>query len=258
MNLDLENKLVLVTGASRGIGAGIAEGFLKEGSSVILVSRGSSGLSKTTNILKEKYSEEKVHSENCDCSSRDDLIAMKSRIIEEFGKLDILVANVGSGTSVSDPLPEPDDWNNSWNINFETSYQTVSVFLPLLRESGKSSILFISSIAGKEAIGAPVDYSTAKTALLGLSKNMSKKLKGDIRVNVLAPGNILFDGGSWDKKLRENSELVLEMIERTVPMARFGSVEEIADSATFLCSDRASFITGSVLVVDGGQTVGIT
>ena len=86
---------------------------------------------------------------------------------------------------------------------------------------------------------------------------MSRKLKGDVRVNVLAPGNIYFKGGSWDKKMNENSELVTEMLENSVPMARFGTVEEISDSATFLCSDRASFITGSVLVVDGGQTVGI-
>ena len=78
-----------------------------------------------------------------------------------------------------------------------------------------------------------------------------------MRVNVLAPGNIYFKGGSWDKKMNENSESVMKMIANEVPMARFGTVEEISDSATFLCSDRASFITGSVLVVDGGQTVGI-
>tara|TARA_B100001758_G_C18412320_1_gene616732 strand:+ start:1830 stop:2606 length:777 start_codon:yes stop_codon:yes gene_type:complete len=257
MDLNLENKLVLVTGASRGIGAGIAEGFLKEGARVILVARESASLTDLTMHLKKKYSAQKVFSEECDCLSRDDLNSLKLRITEEFGELNVLVANVGSGTSVPDPLPEPEDWSKSWNINFETSYQTASVFLPLLRKSKNSSLLFISSIAGKEAIGAPVDYSTAKTALIGLSKNMSRKLKGEVRVNVLAPGNIYFEGGTWDKKMKQNSESILDMLEQSVPMARFGTVEEIADSATFLCSDRASFITGSVLVVDGGQTVGI-
>jgi len=111
------------------------------------------------------------------------------------------------------------------------------------------------SIAGIEAFGAPVDYSTAKTAVIALAKNMSRKL-ANVRINVIAPGNVYFKGGSWDKKIKQNKGRVDSVIQETVPMNRFASPEEISDSIVFLCSDRASFITGSTLVVDGGQTVG--
>ncbi len=117
--------------------------------------------------------------------------------------------------------------------------------------------MFISSITGIEAIGAPVDYSTAKTAVIALAKNMAKKLGEDVRINVLAPGNIIFPEGNWEKKVKDDPIKIKEYINNTVPMKRFGTPEDIADSAVFLCSSRAKFITGSLLVVDGGQTVGI-
>ncbi|MBT6226237.1 MAG: SDR family oxidoreductase, partial [Candidatus Scalindua sp.] len=97
----------------------------------------------------------------------------------------------------------------------------------------------------------------AKTAIAALAKNMARKLAKEVRVNVLAPGNVLFAGGSWDEKIKEDPIRVKTIIESTVPMNRFGTPDEIADAAVFLCSNRATFITGSTLVVDGGQTVGI-
>ena len=128
--------------------------------------------------------------------------------------------------------------------------------MPSLEES-KGCFLFVSSIAGMEAFGAPVDYSTAKSAILALSKNMARKMANSVRINVIAPGNIYFPGGSWDAKIKNNPSVVEDIIRSTVPMKRFGTPEEVADVAVFLCSDRSSFITGSIFVVDGGQTVGI-
>ena len=108
-----------------------------------------------------------------------------------------------------------------------------------------------------EAFGAPVDYSTAKSAVSALAKNMARKLAQEVRVNVLAPGNVYFPGGSWDEKIQQDPDRVERIIESTVPMNRFGTPEEMADAVLFLCSERAKFITGSTLVVDGGQTVGV-
>jgi 3-oxoacyl-[acyl-carrier protein] reductase len=105
--------------------------------------------------------------------------------------------------------------------------------------------------------GAPTDYSTAKTAIISLSKNMARKLAPSVRVNVIAPGNVYFEGGSWDEKIQQDEKRVDEIIKSTVPMNHFATPQEIADSAVFLCSDRASFITGITLVIDGGQTVGV-
>ena len=256
MDLGLTNKNVLVTGASQGIGSAIAERFLEEGAKVIIVSRGSKKLFDLENLLKATYGNDSITAEVCDCTSRDELKDLKKRLNISHGKIDIVIANVGNGAGVPDAMPEHEVWKESWKVNFESGLFTAEVFLSSLEKSN-GSLLFISSIAAKEAFGAPVDYSTAKTALLALGKNMARKLGDKIRVNVLAPGNILFEGGSWEKKIKENNTRVNEIIEKSVPMKRFGSPNEIADSAVFLSSERASFITGSVLVVDGGQTVSV-
>ena len=124
-------------------------------------------------------------------------------------------------------------------------------------EKSQGVLLFVSSIAGMEAFGAPTDYSVAKTAVIALSKNMARKLAPNVRVNVIVPGNVYFEGGSWDEKIQQNKKHVDSIIKSTVPMNRFATPQEIASSAVFLCSDRASFVTGVTLVVDGGQTVGV-
>lgn len=256
MNLGLEHKRVLVTGASRGIGAAIAKGFLQEGADVCIVSRGSDQLYQTKNKLQAAFSSERVFAAQCDCTSSESLILLRDQLQDRWTGVDIVVANVGDGRSVPDPLPDEIQWKKTWDNNFESSLHTARTFLPMLRES-KGCLLFISSIAAMEAFGAPVDYSTAKTAVVALAKNMARKLAKEVRVNVLAPGNVFFTGGSWDQKIEENSERVNNIIKSTVPMNRFGSPEEMADAVVFLCSARAKFITGSVLVVDGGQTVGV-
>jgi 3-oxoacyl-[acyl-carrier protein] reductase len=165
--------------------------------------------------------------------------------------------NVGDGRSVPDALPNDEQWQKTWNSNFESALQTARIFLPMLKKS-KGSLLFVSSITGMEAFGAPTDYSTAKSAIIALAKNMARKLGPEgVRVNVIAPGNVYFEGGSWDEKIQQDEKRVDEIIKSTVPMNRFATPQEIADSAVFLCSDRASFVTGTTLVVDGGQTVGV-
>ena len=118
--------------------------------------------------------------------------------------------------------------------------------------------MFVSSIAGMEAFGAPTDYSVAKSAIIALSKNMARKLAPDhVRVNIVAPGNVYFKDSAWDEKIKKDAPKVKNIIKTTVPMNRFSTPAEIADPVVFLCSDRASFITGATLNIDGGQTVGI-
>ena len=168
-----------------------------------------------------------------------------------------MVVNVGSGESVLDILPNTDDWKKTWDINFESALQTTRVFLQMLLES-KGVLLYVSSIAGIEDFGAPTDYSTAKTAVISLAKNIARKTAPNVRVNVIAPGNIYFENGSWDKKIKEDQEGVDNMINSKVPMKRFGYPEEVGDAAVFLCSDKSKFITGTTLIIDGGQTLGLT
>ena len=256
MNLGLDGKRCLITGASQGIGAAIAENFLHENANVMIVSRGSEQLFKTEADLQLDFGESRIVANTCDCTDKTSLESLEEKVLQHWGGVDVVVLNVGDGRSVSDPLPDERQWEKTWDNNFESALLTVRTFLPMLRES-KGCLLFVSSIAAIEAFGAPVDYSTAKAAVAALAKNMARKLAKEVRVNVIAPGNVCFPEGSWDEKIKHDPERVHKIIESTVPMNRFGKPEEIADAAVFLCSDRASFITGSILVVDGGQTVGV-
>ena len=256
MNLELNNKKVLITGASRGIGLAIAKGFLQEKAKTCLVSRGSKALFDIEQELQQKYGAENIFASKCDCTKIKSLTSLREEVESKWGSLDVVVVNVGDGRSVSDSLPIVDDWQRTWNNNFESALQTARIFLPMLEKS-QGVLLFISSIAGIEAFGAPTDYSTAKTAIIALAKNLARKLAPIVRVNVIAPGNVYFEGGSWDEKINKDKKRVDEIISATVPMNRFASPEEIADTAVFLCSNRARFITGTTLVVDGGQTVGL-
>jgi 3-oxoacyl-[acyl-carrier protein] reductase len=256
MNLGLANKRVLVTGSSRGIGLAIAKKFLEEGAKVCIVSRGSNELFNNEKELQNNYGKENVFASTCDCTSVSDLYALQQEIQFKWSGLDIVISNVGDGRSTADVIPNDKQWDKIWSINFESSLFTAREFLPMLRKSETGGcLLFVSSIVAMEAFGAPVDYSTAKTAIIALAKNIARKLAKEVRVNVLAPGNVFFPGGSWDEKIKQDKGKVASLLESTVPMNRFGTPEEMADAAIFLCSDRARFITGATLVVDGGQTV---
>ncbi len=255
MDLGIVNKRVLVTGASRGIGLAIADTFLQEGARVMLLARTKSALQEEADRFSAMYEQSRVLFSPIDCADASLWPTVVSAIEAAWGGLDVVVANVGDGRSVPDVLPGAEQFSQCWRTNFTTAEVTARSTLPLLAKSG-GCLLFISSIAGLEAIGAPTDYSVAKSAIVALTKQLARKLGPRVRVNCLAPGNVMFPGGSWDVKIQKDPKRVEAMIDATVPMRRFGTPKEMADISVFLCSDRASFITGACLVVDGGQTVG--
>jgi len=256
MNLGLYNRKFVVTGASRGIGYSIANQFLEEGASVCLVSRDILVLESAADRLIRKHGRDRVIHYNADCCSLQQMEFLEKQIANDWETIDGVIANVGDGRSVSDPIPPPSQWKDVWDKNFETVLCTARAFLPSLQESN-GCLLFISSITGLEAFGAPVDYSTAKAAVIAFAKNLARKAAPDVRVNVVAPGDIFFKDGTWDQKRKQDPESVDEMIQKSVPIQRFGTPEEVADAAVFLCSKRASYITGAILRVDGGRTVGL-
>jgi 3-oxoacyl-[acyl-carrier protein] reductase len=255
MNLALRAKRVLVTGSSRGIGLAIARAFAEEEARVLLAARTKDTLDAARESLKKEFPQQQILSAVCDFTSRPRVHALSERVRREWNGLDVLICNVGSGKSVPDAVPPAPHFDRVFALNFDSAVNATRAFYALLREN-KGTILFISSIAGIEAFGAPVDYSTAKTALLAFAKNMARKSAADgIRVNAVAPGNIFFEGGTWDRKVKADPESVERLIHATVPMRKFGTLRDVADAALFLCSDRAAFITGACLVVDGGQAV---
>lgn len=253
MNLEIENKFFLVTGSSRGIGLSIAQKFLEEGAIVGIVARNEDTMSKAANELIKRFGRQRVRSWIADLTNDVNVERLLQTINKEWSKLDGLIANIGNGKSSLEAITSKDQWEKVWSENFNSALYPCRAFLPMLEEN-RGVITLISSICGVESLGAPIDYSVAKSALISLAKNLSRKIAPGVRVNVVAPGNVYFKGGSWDKKLQSDKAQVENMIKSEVPMKRFGKPEEIADAVVFLCSERASFITGSVLRVDGGQT----
>ena len=251
MNINFSNKNIIVVGGTNGIGLSISKSFLLEDALVHIISR--TKRDKIEKDLKEKFTS-KVKFYYGDATNLNSLNVIYNSILNKSkNKIDILIANVGNGSGTQDSIQTEEEWSKSWNNNFMSALNTVRVFKPLLNKS-ESSIIFISSIAGIEYRGAPTSYSTAKSALNTLSKNLSNRFAPNIRVNVVAPGNILIPNGTWDLKQKESPIMIQKMLTEKVPLNRFGLPEEVSDLVLFLSSKKASFITGSCFVIDGGQT----
>ncbi|TGL10756.1 SDR family NAD(P)-dependent oxidoreductase [Leptospira meyeri] len=255
MNLNLKNKRVFVSGGTRGIGLAIVKGFLAEGARVAFSARNAETIQYLSSDLKKEFPDSNFLFFVSDATDSESTREVFESVKAEWDGLDIVVSNVGDGRSTQDALQSAEQFQNTMKINLNSAEIIAREFLSK-RNVGKGSLIFISSITGLEAFGAPTDYSVAKAAIIALSKNLARKLAPDIRVNCIAPGNVYSPGGSWDEKIQKDPERIKTIIESTVPMKRFGSPEEIADMVIFLSSDRASFVTGSCIVVDGGQTVG--
>ncbi len=255
MELNLEKKRVIVTGSSRGIGLAIANSFLSEKASVCLTAKNKDNLMNAKNKLEKKYGKGKTLAFVCDFTNLDEVKKTKIQIKKKWKKFDCLVLNIGSGKGTPSVIPKINDLKKSFDQNFFSSIYPLSCFQSLINPGG--SIIFISSIAGEEFLGAPIEYSVAKSSIISLAKNLSWVCKNGIRVNVISPGNIFFKGGTWYKKKKKNPSLVKKILNEKVPLQRFGKPEEVANLVTYVCSEKASFINGAIIRIDGGQTVKI-
>ncbi|MBZ5580653.1 MAG: SDR family oxidoreductase [Acidobacteriia bacterium] len=254
MDLGLQSKVIFVAGSSRGIGKGIAAALLDEGARVVVTGRDGAALEAACAELSPGRSE-RVLAFHGDLADPAVACEAHRRTIELWGAVEALVCNIGSGAAKNGWRLSAGDWDPVFRINLWASVGLVEVFLPAMVEAGAGSIVFVSSIAGLESLGAPIPYSAAKAALERYSKDLARRVgKHAIRVNTVAPGNILFPGGSWQRKADADPAGVRGMLDSEVPLRRFGVPEEIGAAVAFLASRQASFITGACLVVDGGQT----
>jgi 3-oxoacyl-[acyl-carrier protein] reductase len=255
MDLELRDKSVFVAGSSRGIGQAIASAFLAEGARVAISGRDPEALKKTEDALRAAHPDATLLSISGDLTDFRTGAESIAAILNEWKSLDILVANIGSGRGKPGWEYDPQEWSALYDINLFGSARLVSHALPSMIAAKSGSIVLISSITGIESTPAPLAYSSAKAALLNYAKNLSRQLAPEgVRVNAVAPGNVLFPGGTWEKHIAADKAKVDTYIQSEVPMRRFGTPEEIADAVLFLSSPRAAFITGACLVADGGQT----
>lgn len=250
MKLDIEGRVALVVGASRGIGFAIADALAAEGAKVALAARGLDGLKSAVGNIGRGAS---FHA--ADVTDPGAARALVSDIERHWGSIDILVCNVGSGTSVPPGNETAGEWSRVMDINLFAATNTIEAARPLMsRGRGDRAIVCVSSICGLAALGAPVTYSAAKAALNAAVRGLARPLAFEgIRINAVAPGNILFEGGTWARKIAEDKSAVDDMLAREVALRRLGTPGEIADIVAFLVSPRAAFITGTVIVADGGQ-----
>lgn len=247
MRLGLDGKVVVVTGSSSGIGLQIAKEFIEEGAYVIINGRNDK---KATDITK------KIGAKGVfvgDLTSQLTCNELVDYVFEKFGRLDHLICSVGSGTSVPVGQETTQEWERVLKINLFSTTQMVAASLTHLKDS-KGSVVCISSICGLASLGCPIAYAGAKAALQSYVKNQSKYLgQFLVRINSVVPGNILFKNSVWERKLADSKQAVQDMLDSQVALSKLGKPEDVAALAVFLASERASFITGSEFVVDGGQ-----
>lgn len=250
MKLELNDRVALVTGASRGIGLAIATTLAAEGAKVALAARGSDALNAARAAVGGRSS---IHV--ADVTDPAAAAGLVQGVEKQWGRLDILVCNVGSGASVPPGKETAAEWSRVIDINLFATTNMIEAARPLMaRGSGDRAIVCISSIAGMAALGAPVTYYAAKAALNATVRGLARPLALEgVRINAVASGNILSPDGTWARKIAENKQAVDDMLQREVALRRLGTPEEIADVVAFLASPRAGFITGSVMVADGGQ-----
>lgn len=256
MDLGLTDKVIFIAGASRGIGHGIAKSLLEEGAKVALTARGAEALEATRKEFAATYGEGKVWSFAGDLTQSEGINAAVEACEKAFGPIRGAVANVGLSPSPLGLEVSDEEWQGGLDQNLNSAFRLARAAIPRISANGGGSFLFISSIAGLASLGSPLIYGATKAAVNHLSTSIARfSGKTNVRVNTIAPGNIIFPGGDWERNATgPRAEAWAKWIKREVPLNRFGTPQEIGDTAAFLLSDRASFINGAVVAVDGGQT----
>jgi len=255
MDLQLRDKVAIITGSSKGLGLASARALVEEGARVAICARGATALEAAARTLERAAGHAAaVLAVEADVSTQAGCDALLRATLDRFGRVDILINNVGKagGGDIVSTLDA--EWQGALDQTLFPAIRMSRLAVPEMRRAGGGVILMIASIWGRES-GGRMTYNAVKAAEISLAKAMSQQLaKDNIRVNSVAPGSILFDGGSWWKRQQEDPEGIAEFIRRDLPFGRFGTAEELAAVVAFLASPRASWVSGACVTVDGNQS----
>lgn len=249
MDLQLQGKSILVTGGSKGIGKAMARAFAEEGANVSIAARDMETLTKCKNELGGKVSI--FQTDINKAVAREKLM---DSFIKQNGSIDVLINNAGGSNGGKATETEMDLFYQAMELNYFSAVHLSKLAVEHMKKNRSGSIINITSVFGRES-GGKVTYNNAKSALISFTKSLADEvIPYGIRVNSIAPGSILHETGNWKKRLEADPEGIKEFVEREIPAGRFGTAEEIANVAAFLASDKASWIVGASINVDGGQS----
>jgi 3-oxoacyl-[acyl-carrier protein] reductase len=255
MDLELKDKVAIVTGSSRGLGLASAMALVDEGCRVTICARGEERLLGAARALRSSAgADDRVLAITTDLATEAGVAQVVERTVDEFGGLDILVNSVGlaRGSGVTDT--NDSEWQEALDHTLFPAIRASRLAVPHMRRRGGGVILIIASIYGRES-GGRMTYNAVKAAEISLAKSMAQQLARDnIRVNSVAPGSISFPGGTWHRRQQEDPAGIAEFVRSELPFGRFGRAEEVGALVAFLASARASWISGASVTVDGCQS----
>ena len=252
MDLKLKGKIALVTGGSRGIGRMTALRFAEEGCKVGICARGQEGLDRALGEIRDLGAE--AFGIAADVAERGEAERFVDGAAGALGGVDILVNNVGGSSGRVFSESSDDDWQHTFDLNLFHAVRAIRAALPHFRKRGGGSVVTVSSISGWKPAPFGAQYGCTKAAEMFLAGALALELASDnVRVNTVCPGSTIFPGGGWDRRRQEEAEAFGAFESREFPAARLGRAEEIADVVVFLSSERANWINGASIPVDGAQ-----